>query len=170
MARWAWYVGPGSDRRRAGATSRVEENNDRGISSGSSGGSDESTADAAPGRESAGARFLPLGPDQPEVLEAQGFRRGLIEKSRYPSLPHDVPTVGFSGWPIYCRSDTPDALAEKFCQALVSRRDDIVWDIGGVHQPPLPLERMAKESPATPLDVPLHPRAAAVWQQHGYLP
>jgi hypothetical protein len=44
-----------------------------------------------------------------------------------------------------------------------------VWDIGGVSQPPLPLERMVKESPATPLDVPLHPRAAAVWQQHGYL-
>jgi hypothetical protein len=39
-----------------------------------------------------------------------------------------------------------------------------------VHQPPLPLERMVKESPVTPLDVPMHPRAAAVWQKHGYLP
>jgi hypothetical protein len=35
-------------------------------------------------------------------------------------------------------------------------------------QPPLPLERMVKESPATPFDVPMHPRAAAVWRQHGY--
>jgi hypothetical protein len=60
----------------------------------------------------------------------------------------------------------PEALGE----ALVSRRDDIVWDIGGVHQPPLPIERMVKESPVTPLDVPMHPRAAAVWRQHGYLP
>jgi hypothetical protein len=55
--------------------------------------------------------------------------------------------------------DTPGELVELFCQALVSRRDDIVWDIGGVHQAPLPLERMVKESPTTPLDVPMHPRA-----------
>jgi hypothetical protein len=32
-----------------------------------------------------------------------------------------------------------------------------------------PLERMVKESPVTPLDVPLHPQAAAVWRELGYL-
>src|ERR1700722_9303242 len=117
----------------------------------------------------AGARFLPLSPRHLESLEAQGFRRGLIEKSRYPSLPADVPAVDYSGWPIYCRTDTPDALVGLFCEALVRRRDDIVWDIGSARQPPLPLERMVKESPLTPLDVPMHPRAAAVWRQHGYL-
>ncbi len=117
----------------------------------------------------AGARLLPISPSQLDALQAQGFRRGLIEKSRYPSLPGDVPTVDYSGWPIYCRTDTPDALVEQFCQALASRRDDIVWDIGGVRQPPLPLERMVRESPMTPMDVPMHPRAAAVWRQHGYL-
>ena len=62
-----------------------------------------------------------------------------------------------------------DALISKFCHALVSRRDVIVWDIGGPHQPPLPLERMARESPSTPQDVPLHPSAAAVWRAHGFL-
>jgi hypothetical protein len=117
----------------------------------------------------AGARLLPLGPRHLEALQAQGFRRGLIERSRYPSLPGDVPAVDYSGWPIYCRADTPGALVEKFCQALVTRRNHIVWDIGGVRQPPLPLERMVRESPDTPLDVPLHPRAEAVWRQHGYL-
>jgi TRAP-type uncharacterized transport system substrate-binding protein len=115
------------------------------------------------------AQLLPLSPPYLEFLESQGFRRGLIEKSRYPSLPDDVPTVDYSGWPIYCRTDTPDALVEHFCQALVSRRDDIVWDIGSAHQPPLPLERMVKDSPFTPFDVPMHPRAAAVWREHGYL-
>jgi len=59
---------------------------------------------------------------------------------------------------------------ELFCEALVSRRDGIVWDIGDAGQPPLPLERMVRESPVTPLDVPMHPGAAAVWQRHGYLP
>jgi uncharacterized protein len=118
----------------------------------------------------AGAAFLPISPGRLEALEAQGFRRALIEKARYPSLPADVPTVDFSGWPVYCRADTPGILVERFCQALVSRRDAIAWDIGGTRQPPLPLERMVTESPATPFDVPLHPRAAAVWRQHGYLP
>jgi uncharacterized protein len=117
----------------------------------------------------AGARFLPLSPDRLDSLRTQGFRYGLIEQARYPSLPGDVPTVDFSGWPVYCRSDTPDALVEQFCQALVRRRDDIVWDIGGPRQPPLPLERMVTESPATPQDVPMHPRAQAVWRQHGFL-
>ena len=117
----------------------------------------------------AGASLLPLDPEHLTALEAQGFRRALIEKSRYPSLPADVPAVDYSGWPIYCRADTPAPLVEKFCQALVRRRDHIPWDIGGVSQPPLPLERMVRESPVTPLDVPLHPQAAAVWQQHGFL-
>jgi hypothetical protein len=75
----------------------------------------------------------------------------------------------FSGWPIYCRSDTPDALVGQFCRVLVARRDDFVWDIGGVRQPPLPLERMVREAPDTPFDVPMHPAAAAVWRQQGYL-
>jgi hypothetical protein len=51
---------------------------------------------------------------------------------------------------VYCRADTPGSLVERFCQALVSGREDIVWDIGGTHQPTLPLERMVKESPITP--------------------
>ena len=124
-------------------------------------------ADQLAGAES---RFLPLSFDRLEVLQDQGFRRGLIEKSRYPSLASDVPTVDYSGWPIYCRTDTPDVLVEHFCRALISRRDHIPWDIGGVHQPPLPLERMVRESSATPQDVPMHARAAAVWREHGYLP
>ncbi len=86
-----------------------------------------------------------------------------------PSLPGDIETVDYSGWPIYCRADAPAALIEKFCHALITRQDAIVWDIGGPRQPPLPLDRMARESPSTPQDVPLHPAAAAVWHAHGYL-
>ena len=117
----------------------------------------------------ADAEFLPLSEAHLDALEAQGFRRGLLEQSRYPSLPGDIRTVDYSGWPIYCRADAPDALIEKFCQALITRRDAIVWDIGGPQQPPLPLDRMARESPSTPQDVPLHPAAAAVWRAHGFL-
>jgi hypothetical protein len=28
---------------------------------------------------------------------------------------------------------------------------------------------MVNDSPVTPIDVPLHPRAAAIWCQHGFL-
>jgi TRAP-type uncharacterized transport system substrate-binding protein len=116
----------------------------------------------------AGARFLPL--NHLDVLQAQGFRRGLLEQSRYPTLSGDIETVDYSGWPIYCRADAPATLIDKFCRALIARQDAIVWDIGGVKQPPLPLDRMARESPSTPQDVPLHPAATAVWREHGYLP
>lgn len=117
----------------------------------------------------AAASLLPLSLGHLEVLQAQGFRRGLIEKSRYPSLPGDIATVDYSGWPIYCRADAPGKLIEKFCLALIARKDAIVWDIGGIRQPPLPLDQMARESPATPQDVPLHPSAIGVWREHGYL-
>jgi TRAP-type uncharacterized transport system substrate-binding protein len=115
----------------------------------------------------AGASFLPV--DHLDVLQAQGYRRGLLEQSRYPTLPGDIETVDYSGWPIYCRADAPAALIDKFCRALIARQDAIVWNIGGVKQPPLPLDQMARESPSTPQDVPLHPAATAVWQEHGYL-
>jgi hypothetical protein len=115
------------------------------------------------------ADLLPLSAGRLEALEAEGFRPALIEKARYPSLSQDVPAVDYSGWPIYCRSDTDDALVELFCRSLAARRDDIPWDIGGVRQPPLPLERMVTDSPDTPIDVPLHPRAPAVWRELGYL-
>jgi|tagenome__1003787_1003787.scaffolds.fasta_scaffold20988448_8 TRAP-type uncharacterized transport system substrate-binding protein len=115
----------------------------------------------------AGARFLPV--EHPDALQAQGYRRGLLEKSLYPTLPHDIETVDYSGWPIYCRADAPDALIGKFCRALIARQDAIVWNIGGPRQPPLPLDQVARESPSTPQDVPLHAAATAVWQEHGYL-
>jgi hypothetical protein len=118
----------------------------------------------------AGAEFLPLGGEPLAALRAQGYRDGVIEKARYPSLPSDIATVDYSGWPIYCRTSAPNTLIERFCEALIARRETIVWDIGGVRQPPLPLDRMVRESPSTPQDVPLHPAATAVWQAHGYLP
>ena len=93
----------------------------------------------------------------------------MIEQSRYPSLPADVPALAYGGWPIFCRADTADALVDQFCRALIARGDTIGWDIGGVRQPPLPLEHLVRDSPVTPMDVPLHPRAAAVWGEQGFL-
>jgi len=105
-----------------------------------------------------GRSLLPLGPEHLTALEAQGFRRALIEKSRYPSLPADIPAVDYSGWPIYCRADTRIRWWRGSARPWCAGGTTIPWDIGGVSQPPLPLERMVRESPVTPLDVPLHPQ------------
>lgn len=113
--------------------------------------------------------FLPLDTEHLATLQAAGFRAGTIEASRYPSLTHDVATVDYSGWPIYCRTDTSDALVDQFCRALVSGRNGIAWDIGPLDQPPLPLTKMVTDSPTTPLDVPLHPRAAGFWRDLGLM-
>jgi TRAP-type uncharacterized transport system substrate-binding protein len=117
----------------------------------------------------AGAKLLPLSVERLDSLVVQGFRRGVIAAAGYETLSADVPAVDYGGWPIYCRADAPAELIERFCRALVTRRDQIVWDIGGVDQPSLPLEQMVSDSPATPLDVPLHPAAAAVWREQGWL-
>ncbi len=117
----------------------------------------------------AGARLIALDSQRLSGLGRAGFRPAVIEHQRYPTLTADVPTVDYSGWPIFCRTDTPADLIEAFCEALVSRRESICWTMGGVEQPPLPLEQMVRETPATPLDVPLHHRAAEVWRRRGYL-
>jgi hypothetical protein len=118
---------------------------------------------------SCGASLLPLDDAHLRLLSEWGFRRGVIAKSRYPTLPADVPTVDYSGWPIFCRTDTADLVVEQFCRALESAKDHLVWDMGPVKQVPMPLARMVSDSPSTPFDVPLHPRADAVWRELGYL-
>lgn len=57
----------------------------------------------------------------------------------------------------------------RLAPVVVSRPEDIAHDTGGVHQPPLPHERMVQESPIIPLDVPMHPRGTVIWRQHGCL-
>ena len=117
----------------------------------------------------AGMRFLPIDEEPLAQLERQGFKRAVIEKSLYHNLPADIPTVDFSGWPIFTHSEVPDLLITNFCAALEARKDVIQWQMGVPMQPPLPLERMCKDGKDTPLDVPLHPAAERFWKEKGYL-
>ncbi len=98
-------------------------------------------------------------------LEAIGWRCSPITKAQFPRLPEDVLSPDFSGWPIFTHADTPDDLICQFCQALEARKDRIPWEGG----PSLPLERMCKDGPDTPLCAPLHPAAEAFWREQGYL-
>ncbi len=113
----------------------------------------------------AGMRLLHVDPSLAQQLEAIGWRCSPITKAQFPQLAEDVLTPDFSGWPIFTHADTPDDLIRQFCQALEARKDRIPWEGG----PSLPLERMCKDGPDTPLCAPLHPAAEAFWREQGYL-
>jgi TRAP-type uncharacterized transport system substrate-binding protein len=113
----------------------------------------------------AGMRLLPLTDPLMSKLRAIGFRGAPIKQQDYPRLDSDVPSLDFSGWPVFARSDAPDDLITRFCQSLEQRKAQIPWQGPG----PLPLEWMCKDGPETPLDVPLHPAAERFWHQQGYL-
>jgi TRAP-type uncharacterized transport system substrate-binding protein len=100
-----------------------------------------------------------------QSLEKLGLRRGLIEKKDYPKLDADVPTLDFSGWPIYTLASTPDALVRDFCRALEESKALIPW----AKAEPLPLAQMVRDTPEGHLEVPLHAAAEKFWREIGYI-
>ena len=114
----------------------------------------------------AGMAILPLPEDAVRQLEAMGYRRAVLARSAFPALPHDLLTLDFSGWPIFVHEQADDTLVARMCQGLNARRHLIPWQGEG----PLPVERMCRDAPDTPLDVPLHPAAERAWRAMGYLP
>jgi hypothetical protein len=60
--------------------------------------------------------------DRPEILIEEVPR---ADREIPLSLPdrRRPDRADYSGWPIYCRTDTPDVLVEHFCRALVSRSE-----------------------------------------------
>jgi len=112
-----------------------------------------------------GMRFLSIGESYLEQLQTRGMRRVVIPKDEYPKLERDVPTIDFSGWPVFCLESAPDALVRSFCAGLEARKDRIPW----VGKGPLPLHLMCKDSENGPLTIPLHPAAEQFWREQGYL-
>jgi TRAP-type uncharacterized transport system substrate-binding protein len=113
----------------------------------------------------AGFRILPLEEEIVQNLEAMGFRRSVLRKAQYPKLPEDTLSLDFSGWPIYTHANVPDDVVRWFCESLEARKDRMPWQGEG----PMPIERMVKDSPEGPLDIPLHPAAERFWNERGYL-
>ena len=108
---------------------------------------------------------LPLDEPLLEHLEGLGFRRAVIFKARYTKLKEDVPTLDFSGFPVYTHVNVPDAIVTSICSALEARKEKIPWQEDG----PLPLDRMCRDTPEGPLNIPLHPAAERFWRERGYL-
>ena len=113
-----------------------------------------------------GMNFLSLDEDMLKGLESVGLRRGLIQQKYFPKLTADLPTLDFSGWPIYTHRDTADAMVADFCRALDESKERIPW----AQEAPLPLAQMVRDTPEGHLEVPLHPAAERFWRQCGYLP
>jgi len=59
----------------------------------------------------------------------------------------------------------PDSIVTAVCAAPEARKEKIVWQEPG----PLPLERMCRDTPSGPLNIPLHPAAERFWRERGYL-
>lgn len=98
-------------------------------------------------------------------LEAIGYRRAILSRRDFARLPHDIATLDFSGWAIFVRADLPEKLVSQICMAVEARKHLIPWQGNG----PLPLERMCRDTPQTPMDVPLHPAAERYWKSRGYI-
>ena len=113
-----------------------------------------------------GMRFFEIDEDTMGRLSKLGQRRGVVAQAVHPRLPADVPSVDFSGFPLFTHSDVPEAEIRAVCGALEARRDRIPWEGQG----PMPLDRMCRDTTEGPLDVPLHPAAEAFWRERGYLP
>jgi TRAP-type uncharacterized transport system substrate-binding protein len=111
-------------------------------------------------------RILPFDEPLLEKLEGLGFRRAVIPKASYTKLKEDVPTLDFSGFPVYTHVNVPDTIVTSICSALEARKEKIPWQEEG----PLPLNRMCRDTPEGPLNIPLHPAAERFWRARGYLP
>jgi TRAP-type uncharacterized transport system substrate-binding protein len=112
-----------------------------------------------------GMTFLALDEELLKRLEIIGLRRGMIERNNFPKLASHVPTLDFSGWPIYTHKETPTQLVADFCRALEASKDRIPW----AQDAPLPLAQMVHDTPEGHLEVPLHPAAERVWRDRGHL-
>jgi TRAP-type uncharacterized transport system substrate-binding protein len=126
---------------------------------------DEGASNWVPAALDAGLWVLPIEGALATRLEAMGFRIAPLSKAEYPQLAADVPTLDFSGWPLYTRADTADDIVRACCAAIEACKDRVPWQGFG----PLPLERMCIDGPDTPLTVPLHPAAEQFWRERGYL-
>lgn len=112
-----------------------------------------------------GMRFLPVDEPQLKRLEALGIRRIGITREEFPTLPEDVWTVDFSGWPVFCLESAPDDMITSFCEGLEARKANIPW----YGQGPLDLKHVVSDPVDAPMAIPLHPAAERFWRAQGYI-
>jgi TRAP-type uncharacterized transport system substrate-binding protein len=113
----------------------------------------------------AGFRYLPVSNTLLKRLSPIGFRRSFLSQTRFPSLPHDIQTVDFSGWPMVVRADMPADVAYAICEAIEKRKELFPTD----NFQPLSIAQLCANDSEAPCDVPLHPGARRFYRERGYL-
>ena len=98
-------------------------------------------------------------------MTALGWEVGSIPRAVFPDLQADVPSLDFSGWPIFTRKNMSEAAVYEMCRALDAARDRIPWDSDG----PVQLADLCGRTAAAPLGIPLHPGALRYYTEHGAL-
>jgi hypothetical protein len=126
---------------------------------------DESVTTWANDATPAGMTVLQMSEATVARLEVLGYCRDVLPRAQFPTLPEDVLTIDFSGWPIIVREDASDDFVTRICTGMEARKHLIPWQEEG----PLPIERMCRNCPDTRLTVPLHPAAERFWRQCGYV-
>jgi TRAP-type uncharacterized transport system substrate-binding protein len=111
----------------------------------------------------AGLVPLVLEPAEFAAMEKLGWRKVALPKARFAGLAHDVDTLDFSGWPIYCNASLPDQVAYDICAALAAREIEIPFEKGTGGN----AIQMVTETDMTPMDVPLHPGSERWLREHG---
>jgi TRAP-type uncharacterized transport system substrate-binding protein len=115
--------------------------------------------------EALAANLAPIGFDASEYqqLGKLGWRRVTLPRSVFSGLLHDVDTIDFSGWPIYCNASLPEQTAYDICAAVAARDVEMPWEkmAGGN------AIQAVTETDATPMDVPLHPGAERWLREQG---
>jgi TRAP-type uncharacterized transport system substrate-binding protein len=94
---------------------------------------------------------------EPEIvaqLQALGWRRGVVPKSRFPRLAADIPAIDYSGWPLYANAALDAETVYKVCAGFAARANEIPWEDCFTD-----VSQVWRDTEATPFDVPLHPGA-----------
>jgi TRAP-type uncharacterized transport system substrate-binding protein len=113
----------------------------------------------------AGFRYLPVEGKILKSLTAIGYRASVLPKSRFPTLPTEVPTVDFSGWPMVVNTAMPEEVAYALCEAIETRKALMPTD----NFKPLDMTQLCANDQEAPYDVPLHPGAKRFYREKGYL-
>jgi TRAP-type uncharacterized transport system substrate-binding protein len=95
-------------------------------------------------------------------LESLGWRRATVPASRFRLLEMDYIGIDFSGWALYTRAAMSAEAVYQVCDALHARANEIPWEAGAYTD----FGQLGRDTPATPIGVPLHPGAARWFSEH----
>ena len=112
-----------------------------------------------------GFRYLPLHGAVLKQLKSLGYRSSAMSRCGFRSMPGEVPTVDFSGWPMIVHAELPNEVAYALCEAIELRKEAIPTD----NFKKLDIAQLCSNDDEAHYDAPLHPGAKRFYRDRGYL-